>query len=482
MPDLRPVGYVIGLLVAALGAIMLIPMGFDLVAGNGHWPAFLESAVITSVIGGLIALASANGVGRGLTLQQVFLLTTGVWVVLPLFGALPFVLGEPRSGLTDAYFEAMSGVTTTGTTVFVGLDHLPVGTLLWRGILQWLGGLGIVIVAMLFLPVMKVGGMQFFRSEGFDTLGKVLPRALDISAALIQVYVLLTLAAGLAFYAVGMSAFDALVHALTTVATGGFSTTDASFAAFRGGAEYVAALFMVLATLPFIRFVQLLQGHALPLWQDRQVRAYVRWIAIATALVFASNLAQGRTGGEATLREALFNVTSIFSGTGFTSIDLTRWSAFAFVVLLVVGAIGGCTASTGCSIKVFRYLILFEAIKTQIRRLYSPNLVAPLRFDGRPVDFDVLNSVIALFTLYIVTFGVLAVALGLTGLQTQTAITAAWTAVFNIGPAFGAGIGPTGAVDAFPVSAKWLMIFGMLLGRLELVSVLVLFTLRFWRA
>jgi trk system potassium uptake protein TrkH len=482
MPDLRPVGYVIGLLVAALGALMLIPTAFDLAAGNGHWPAFLESAVITAVTGGLVALASANGVGQGLTLQQVFLLTTGVWVVLPLFGALPFVLGEPRAGLTDAFFESMSGMTTTGTTVFVGLDHMPAGTLLWRGILQWLGGLGIVIVAMLFLPVMKVGGMQFFRSEGFDTLGKVLPRALDISAALIQVYLLLTLAAGIGYYLVGMTAFDALVHALTTVATGGFSTRDASFGAFQGAPEYVGAVLMLLSTLPFIRFVQLIQGQAGPLWRDRQVRAYVRWTAIATVLVFASNLAEGRMAGEAALREALFNVTSIFSGTGFTSMDLTRWSTFAFVVLLVVGAIGGCTASTGCSIKVFRYLILFEAIRTQIRRLYSPNLVAPLRFDGRPVEFDVLNSVIALFTLYIVTFGVLSVALGLTGLQTRTAITAAWTAVFNVGPVFGAGVGATGAVDAFPAAAKWLMIFGMLLGRLELVSVLVLFTVRFWRA
>jgi trk system potassium uptake protein TrkH len=481
MIDLRPVGYVIGLLVAALGVTMLAPMALDFASGDDNGWAFLESAIVTVLFGGLLALACANGVGKSLTIQQAFLLTTGVWAVAPAFGALPFILGAPEARFVDAYFEAMSGVTTTGSTVFVGLDTLPMGTNLWRGILQWLGGLGIIIVAMLFLPVMKVGGMQFFRSEGFDTLGKVLPRALDISAALLRIYIAMTLIFAVVYYALGMSGFDAVVHGLTTISTGGFSTRDHSFAEFQGAPEYAAALFMVLASVPFIRFVQLIQGNVRPLFVDVQIRAYVRWILYATGAI-AVFLVAGGAEIEPTVREAFFNVISTFSGTGYSSTDVTVWGSFPFVILLLVGAIGGCTASTGCSIKVFRYLVLFEAIKSQIRQMYSPNMVTIPTLEGRRIEADVINSVILLFSLFILTFGTISVLLAMTGLEMRTAITAAWTSVFNIGPAFGPEVGPTGAMNAFPDSAKWLMSFGMLLGRLEMVSVLVIFTARFWRA
>ncbi|MGI1662757.1 TrkH family potassium uptake protein [Palleronia sp. KMU-117] len=481
MIDLRPVGYVIGLLVAALGVTMLVPMTVDFAAGDDNGWAFLESAIVTIFFGGLLALACANGVGKSLTIQQAFLLTTGVWAVAPAFGALPFILGAPQVRLVDAYFEAMSGVTTTGSTVLVGLDDLPMGTNLWRGVLQWLGGLGIIIVAMLFLPVMKVGGMQFFRSEGFDTLGKVLPRALDISAALLRIYIAMTLIFAIVYYALGMSGFDAIVHSLTTISTGGFSTRDFSFAEFQGAPEYAATLFMVLASVPFIRFVQLMQGHGRPLFVDVQVRAYVRWILYASGAI-AVFLVAGGAAIEPTLRESLFNVVSTFSGTGYTSTDVTLWGSFPFVILLLVGAIGGCTASTGCSIKVFRYLVLFEAIKSQIRQMYSPNMVTIPTLEGRRIEPDVINSVILLFSLFILSFGTLSVLLAMTGLEMRTAITASWTSVFNIGPAFGPEVGPTGAMNAFPDSAKWLMSFGMLIGRLEMVSVLVIFTARFWRA
>ncbi|MDR5652492.1 TrkH family potassium uptake protein [Ruixingdingia sedimenti] len=479
MIDLRPVGYVIGLLIATLGAAMLFPMALDLATGNGHWQAFLQSAVITILAGALLALACANA-ARSLTVRQAFVLTTGVWVMLPLFGSLPFMLGEPGANLTDAVFEAMSGMTTTGATVFVGLDALPQGTNLWRGILQWLGGLGIVIVALIFLPVMKVGGMQFFRSEGFDTMGKILPRALDISAALIRIYIGLTLACVVSFLALGLSGFDAVVHALATVSTGGFSSYDASFAAFAGPAEYAAAVFMVLASLPFIRFVQLTQGSWLPFWRDPQVRAYLRWTGYVVAMIVAYRVLVLGAAPLTALREVLFNTVSIWSGTGFLSADVLGWGPFAFVLLMIAGFIGGCTSSTGCSVKVFRYLIVFEAVKTQIRRLLSPHAVQPVRYDGRPVDADIVNSVIVFFTLFVLSFGVLAVALSMTGLQTRTALTAAWTSIANIGPAWGAAVGQTGALHQFPDAAKWLMIAGMLVGRLELLSVYVLFTARFW--
>jgi trk system potassium uptake protein len=482
MFDLRPVGFIIGLLVAALGVTMLLPMVADLAAGDPHWLIFLECAMVTMAAGALVTLACANGRGKGLTIPQSFVLTTGVWVALPIFGALPFMLGTPGVGITDALFESMSGMTTTGTTVFVGLDDLPLGTNLWRGMLQWLGGLGIIIVALIFLPVMRVGGMQFFKSEAFDTLGKILPRAIDISISLIQIYVALTVACAATYYALGMTGFEATVHALTTIATGGFSTTDQSFFKFSGPAEYAAVVFMIAATLPFVRYVQILGGSVGPMWRDVQVRAYLRWAAYGVAMIVAYRVAVFETPLPQALRETLFSLVTIMSGTGYASVDVMAWGAFAFVILIVVGVIGGCTSSTGCSIKVFRYLVLIEAVRSQIRRIHSPSRVVPLRLDGRVLGNDVVNSVIVLFTAFILTFGVVAVLLTLTGLPTMTAITAAWTAVFNIGPVYGSGVGPTGAVDQFPAVAKWLMIFAMLLGRLELLSVFVLFVPRFWRS
>lgn len=482
MIDLRPVGFIIGLLIAGMGATMALPMLVDLLAGSANWRAFLISGGLSLCAGLATALACANGRGRGLTLHQSFLLTTAVWLILPLAGTLPLMLGAPDAGLTDAYFEAVSGMTTTGTTVFVGLDGLPPGTNLWRGMLQWFGGLGILIVAMIFLPIMKVGGMQFFRTEGFDTLGKILPRAFDISMALLQVYLVLTIACIVVYRLLGMPGFEAVVLGLSTVSTGGFSSSDLSFAPFVGILEIAASVFMVLASLPFIRLVQLAQGQARPLWRDPQVRAYLRWTAYAIGAVTAHEVITRDVPLLPMLREATFNIISTFSGTGFTSADLSLWGPFPFVILIVVGLIGGCTASTACSIKVFRFLILFEAIRVHLRRLNSPNAINALRYDGRLLDPDVVESVVVFFVMFLGTFALLTTLLSLTGIEARAAITAAWTSIANVGPAFGADVGPTGAVDGFPASAKWLMVLGMLLGRLELLSVYVLLLPRFWRA
>lgn len=482
MIDFRPVGYIIGLLIAVLGVAMLIPMALDYHRSDPHWRAFLEASIITITSGGLLALASQSGIRQTLTLQQSFMLTSGVWLALPFFGSLPFMIGEPGASFTNAYFEAMSGLTTTGTTAFPALDKLPWGANLWRGILQWLGGLGIIIVAMIFLPVMKVGGMQYFRSEGFDTLGKILPRAMDISTQMIRIYVGLTVLCATVYAALGMTPFDAIMHSLTTMSTGGFSNYDASFAIYKGAPEYASSVFMLLAAMPFIRFIQLTQGHATPLWRDVQVRAFLRWNLYAILMIVAYRMIRHEASFLPTLREVTFNVISTFTGTGYASEDITKWGHMAFVVLIVVGLIGGCTASTGCSVKVFRYLILFEAIKTQIRRLHSPHRVEPVRFDHRPIAEEVVNSVVAFFSFFILTFGLLIVGLSLTGLETQTAITGAWTAIANVGPAWGPEVSPTGSIDAFPSPAKWMMIMGMFMGRLELLSVLVLLLPRFWRS
>ncbi|MFB9224947.1 TrkH family potassium uptake protein [Paracoccus cavernae] len=481
MIDIRPVANTIGKLVVTLGAAMALPMFVDLYHGDPNWQSFFQSGLICVILGALITLATRTN-DQSLTMQQAFVLTSGLWIVLPAFGALPFVIGAPHVGLTDAFFESMSGMSTTGTTAFPSLDSLPKGTHLWRALLQWLGGLGIIVVAMIFLPVMKVGGMQFFRSEGFDTLGKILPRAFDIAMETTLVYIFMTGACVVTFIILGMDGFDAIFHALTTCSTGGFSNRDASFGAYPGAPQLAASFFTILAALPFLRMVQLVRGDAMPLWRDAQVRAFLRWMFYAIAVIVLYRLAWLQAENPFhVIRETIFNVVTLTSGTGFGSSDVTQWGHFPFAILIIMGLIGGCTGSTACSIKVFRYLVLLQAIRAQIRRMHSPHRVFPLMLEGRPLDRDVVGSVMAFFTTFMLAFGLLIVALALTGLHPRTALTGAWAMIANIGPVWGPEISANGAVDQLPTTAKWLMITGMFLGRLELLSVLVLFHPRFWR-
>lgn len=478
--ELRPVANIIGFLVAIMGALMLVCGAADGYFGGQPAGVFTLSGIITILLGLLTSLATSNHQSKSLGRRQSFLLTALVWMVLPLFGAFPFFFGSPDASVVDSLFEAMSGLTTTGSTVFHGLDEMPEGVLLWRGILQWLGGLGIVIVAMIFLPTMRVGGMQFFLTEGFDTQGKILPRALDIARSLLGIYIALTIVCFLSYSLYGMRLFDALVHSMTTISTGGFSTSDQSFAKFSGPLEYVAVIFMILSSLPLLRFVQLAHGHATPLLYDVQVRAYLRWILIAVVMVVAYRWANSDANFFVTLRESIFNLVSLFSGTGYTSVDVSGWGSFPLTVVIIVGLIGGCTGSTACSVKVFRWLVLIECIKDQLRLLRFPHSASRPRFDGRPLSKDVIDSVSAFFALFILTLGAITVALSLTGLPLETSITAAWTSVANVGPAYGQAVSGSGSMEAFPETAKWIMIFGMLAGRLEILSLYVLFTRRFW--
>ncbi len=481
MFDLRPAGYVIGMLIIMLGVTMLVPLAVDIGYGNDHGQAFLISAFITCITGAVIALATENTARAGLNIQQTFFLTTGVWVVLPLFGALPFVFGATNATYTDAFFEAMSGLTTTGATVFTGLDDLPPGLLLWRGLLQWFGGIGVVVVAMVFLPVLRVGGMQIFRTEGFDTFGKILPRAAEISKSISIIYVTLTALCSFAYISAGMDGFDALVHGMTTIATGGFANYDNSFGSLGAGPEYVACVFMVLAALPFVRYVQFVAGSAKPLFYDSQIRAFILLIlfVVTTLTVWRYLFVTGSP--EFAFRKALFNGISILTGTGFASDNYMKWGGFPISLFFLIGLIGGCAGSTACSIKIFRYQLLFASIKAQIQRIHSPNGIFQPRYERRTVSEDVISSVMAFFVLFMVTLAVLAIALGMTGLDAVTAISGAAAAIANIGPGLGPEIGPSGNYAGINNTAKWLIAAGMLVGRLELMAVYVMFTATFWR-
>ena len=481
MIDMRPVGYVIGILVVFLGLTMLAPLAVDFGQGNGHWPVFATSAVITIISGGFLALASSNGNHIGLDIQKTFLLTTLVWVALSVFASIPFILGYTNANLVDAIFEAVSGITTTGSTVFNELDKLPKGLLLWRGILQWLGGIGIIVVAMVFLPELRVGGMQIFRAEGFDTLGKILPRATTIAFQISIIYVGITMACGLSYVLAGMNFFDAVVHAFTTVATGGFSNYDGSFSVFSWKVEYVAILFMILSALPFVRYVQLINGQGTAVFKDPQVKTFILLIILLVLLSTFVLSIQLNLSFELIFRKALFNITSILTGTGYASTNYMLWGGFLVSLLFFVGLIGGCAGSTTCSVKIFRYQIVFASIASQLKRIHSPNGVFIPRYQGRQISDDILNSVLTFFVVFFASLGILAVLLSLTGLDLITSLSGAAAALANIGPGLGETIGPDGNFSSLSDTAKWLLIAGMLIGRLELMAVYILFTLKFWR-
>ena len=481
MIDFRPAGYVIGLLIVVLGATMLLPMAMDIYDAQPHWHSFALSAFITMLMGSFLTVSCAQPSHDGLTIQQTFFLTTGVWVILPIFAAIPFWIGATHASYTDAFFEAMSGLTTTGSTVFEGLDKLPRGLLLWRGLMQWFGGIGIIVVAMVFLPLLRVGGMQIFRTEGFDTFGKVLPRAAEISRTISSIYLALTITCAIAYRMAGQGIFDSIVHAMTTIATGGFANYDDSFGSLGAGSEYIAVVFMILACLPFVRYVQLVGGAFTPLMRDSQIRVFLTIALIAFAVLFLWRVTFVTDDVEFALRKAAFNGISILTGTGYASDDYMRWGGFPVTLFFILGLIGGCAGSTTCSIKVFRFQLLYASLKVQIQRIHSPNGVFLPKYEGRTIAEDVISSVMGFFMLFMLTLAVLAVALGMTGLDMITSISGATAALSNIGPGLGPQIGPAGNFAGLSDTAKWLLAAGMLIGRLELMAVYVLLTANFWR-
>lgn len=482
MVDLRTVLHLLGLLLAVFGVALLAPAALDAFAGSQNWIAFLISAGVTFFVGVAMAVSCAERGARRVGVREAFFITTVIWVVSPLFGALPFVLGAPGARFVDAYFEAMSGLTTTGATVFVGLEQMPPGFLLWRALMQWFGGIGIIVVALAVFPSLGVGGMQLFKSESFDTQGKILPRASAIAASVSWVYLALTILCALAYSAAGMDGFDAITHAMTTIATGGFANYDASFGVFGPEAEYAAILFMALASLPLVRFVQLLQREGRrAIVTDTQIATFLGLVAVIVASVAAWRLWQGQGPPEEVFRRTFFNALSVMTGTGYASEDYDAWGAAPVAALFFAGLIGGCSGSATCAIKVFRFQVLVSAVRAQVRAIHTPSGVFFIRYEGRKVDDAVLSSVISFFYFFGLTLAVVTVALAMMGLDPITALSGAASALANIGPGFGPEIGPAGNFANLPDQAKWLLSATMVVGRLEVLSVFVLFTAAYWR-
>jgi trk system potassium uptake protein TrkH len=480
--DLRPILLVIGVLLVILALFMTPPMVADMAAGHPVWQVFLGAGATTLFIGVSLVLVN-RGPGMGeLTGRQAFLLTTLVWVVMASFAALPLALSDLDLSIADAVFEAMSGITTTGSTVIVGLDIAPPGILLWRAILQWLGGIGIIVMGVAILPILSVGGMQLVRAESSDLSEKILPRAAQIASAIGMIYLALTLACAALYWYAGMSPFDAAAHAMTTIATGGFSTSDASMAVFGSPAiEWIAVLFMVLGGLPFVLYIQATNGNVMALFRDAQVRWFLGIVTLAAATIAAWLWVTVDVRLLTALRQAAFNTVSVITGTGYASVDYGVWGTLPVAALFFLMCVGGCTGSTTGGIKIFRLTVLHAIASNQIARLVRPHGVFIPMFNGRPLPEAAAIAVMAFVFMFALSFSVVAILLSALGLDYLTAMSGALTALANVGPGLGPVIGPSSNFAILPEAAKWLLAAAMLLGRLELLTVLILFTPAFWR-
>jgi trk system potassium uptake protein TrkH len=480
--DLRPILLVIGILLIILAVFMAPPMIADMAVGHPDRHVFLAAGAVTMFTGVSLVLMNRSPDFGELTGRQAFLLTTLVWAVLAAFAAMPLAFSDLDLTPADALFEAMSGITTTGATVIVDLDHAPPGILLWRAILQWLGGIGFIVMGVAILPILRVGGMQLVRAESSDLSEKILPRAAQIASAIGLLYLGFTLLCAALYWWAGMTPFDAAAHSMTTIATGGFSTIDASIGGFGSPTiDTIAIVFMIIGALPFVLYIQAANGLLRPLYADTQVRWFfgiliVFVASIALWLVLVENYAPLDA-----FRYAAFNVVSLITTTGFASTDYGLWGTFPVAALFFLMAVGGCTGSTSGGIKIFRFAVLHAVASNQFARLIRPHGVFVSTFNRRPLPEAAAVSVMAFVFLFGLSFAIVAIALSALGLDYLTAMSAAITAVANVGPGLGPVVGPAGTFASLPESAKWLLSAAMLIGRLELFTVLVLFVPSFWR-
>tara|TARA_A100000164_G_scaffold379910_1_gene425633 strand:- start:1843 stop:3291 length:1449 start_codon:yes stop_codon:yes gene_type:complete len=477
----KTVFFMIGILLVVLGISMLAPYLIQLIyEENSH--SFVSSSFITIFIGILFILANLEREYK-LDLRQTFLFSTLAWVTVAIFGSLPFLLSPKEFTFSDAFFESMSGITTTGATIITDLDSSPKSILLWRAIMQWLGGIGIVVMAITILPLLKVGGMQLFKMEGPDSTEKILPRTIEVATIIISTYITLTLLCGIFYWLFGMSIFDSTSHAMTTIATGGFSTHNNSIGFFKNSnIEVVACVFIILGSIPFISYLKFVKGNKKIFFQDVQIKGLVYLLLVSVMIMFFYLwLINYESSILDKIRISSFNVISILSGTGYVTDDFGLWGKFSLIFFLFLMFIGGCAGSTACGIKIFRLQMLFIFLKNQIKKLIYPNSVIITKYNNQKISDSFINSVIIFIFSFLFIFLIIAMLLSISGLDFLTAISGAASAISNVGPGLGDMIGPNGNYKTIPDLSKWILASGMLLGRLELFAVLVLFFPSFWR-
>lgn len=458
---------------------MLMPLFAAMYFNDTDWHNFFICILITAFFGGSLTL-TFSGAPVTINRRQGFLLIIMSWLSVAAFAALPFHLGHLKLDITDSIFEAVSAITTTGSTVISGLDNAPPGILLWRALLQWLGGIGIVITAMSLLPFLKIGGMQIFQTELSES-EKALPRTTVLAISITAIYIAITAAGTFSYHIAGMTLFDAIIHSMTTLSTGGFSSHDASFESFNEPAiHYTAIIFMIIGSMPFILYLKAATGNIRPFLSDPQVKLFMTIIIIGTFLMTFYLMKTIHSEWHNSFRISLFSIVSLITGTGYTIGDFNSWGGFAISLVFFLMFMGACAGSTTCGIKIFRFQILFELTKVQIKQLLHPSGIFIPHYNKRPIPKGVPASVISFLFIYIMIFALLATLLSMTGIDFITAISGAATAISNVGPGFGDTIGPNGNFSSLPDSAKWLLSAGMMLGRLELFPILVLLSPQFW--
>ena len=478
MSNYKTVFFTLGILQIILGIFMLIPIFVQFFFKEID-SSFFGASIITIIFGTLFFLSNLDH-DKKLNLQQAFLLTALSWLSIAIFGSLPLIFSEVNFSFTNAFFESMSGITTTGSTIIPNLEEMPKAILLWRAILQWLGGIGIIVMAITLMPIMNVGGMQLFKISNSDSSEKILPKSKEIALRLIYIYSGLTTLCAISYKILGMNTFDSITHSMTTIATGGFSNYNESIGFFNSfSIEISAMIFIILGSLPFIAYIKFLNGNRRIFFSDIQIRTFLKIILISI-LILSIYLFLDKSS-ELNFRTVLFNVISILTGTGYVNAQFDNWGGFPLIIFIGLMFIGGCAGSTTCGIKIFRFQILYSFVLNQLKKIIYPKGIFVLKYNQSPVDDKFTASIISFIYMYLVIFFVITALLSLTGLDFITSISGAATAISNVGPGLGSTIGPNGNFSSLPDISKWILSFGMILGRLELFAILVLFLPSFWR-
>jgi trk system potassium uptake protein TrkH len=478
MSNYKTVFFTLGILQIILGISMIIPV-FVQIFFSELDSSFIGASIVTIIFGSLFFLSNLDH-DKKLNLQQAFLLTALSWLSIAVFGSIPFLLSSMSLSITDSFFESMSGITTTGSTIISNLETAPRSILFWRAILQWLGGIGIIVMAITLMPIMNVGGMQLFRISNNDSSEKILPKSKEIALRLIYIYSILTILCAIFYKLFGMSYFDSLTHSMTTIATGGFSNYNESIGYFDNAyIEIVSMTFIILGSLPFIAYIKFLNGDRQIFKSDSQIITFLKIILFS--IIILSLYLSFTEMDKFNLRSIFFNVISIISGTGYVNDQFDNWGSFTIVLFLSLMFIGGCAGSTTCGVKVFRFQILYLFIVNQLRKMIYPKGIFVIKYAQNSINEKFIASIISFIFFYFIIFFGLSALLSLSGLDFITSISGAATSISNVGPGLGSTIGPNGNFSTLPDISKWILTVGMILGRLELFAILVLFVPAFWR-
>ncbi len=480
MFNLKPIALVIGTLTCAVGFFLFIPLITEILYKTESWQSYAVPILLYLIVGGSLVIINKN-VDLKISSKEAFIITVLSWILVTILCAVPFIYTSANLDVVDAIFESMSGVTTTGATVLNNLDDLPKGILIWRAFLQWIGGLGIVVIALFILPFLRIGGMQLFHIEGDDPYDKFLPKASSVIKKIIVIYIVLTLVLFLLYYTNKMSLFDSIAHSFTTISTGGFSTHNQSFAFFSNNILLIAILFMIIGSFPFLLIAQISFKKIFAIFRDNQIRVFllILLFAISTIYIFANQFLSGNQLDK--LISVSFNTISIISGTGFVSENFENWGNYASVLFLLLMFIGGCAGSTTGGLKVFRFQILFKYLFLHLKKMLKPHEILASRFNDKKIEETTYESVMSFFFLYILTFAISALLLSFGGLDFLTCISAAGSAISNVGPGLGEIIGPSGNYSSLSSYSKLVLILTMFLGRLEMLTILILFIPSFWK-